>query len=329
VPGPHYGVDVSSNNAHPINWPALFTYLSARGGGAKPFAIIKISQGTGYVNPDASGDIAAAKAAGFVVGGYLMDQGNDDPAAEEAVFRANSAGVPQFDDDELPEGLSTQAYIAHLQSLVAQDPGAPDYLNQSEEDEGFPAEAGIWEANYNGQPGVTHRPGVLIHQFTATGQVPGCAGEFDLNCWLGSEAQFSQFFGLPLPGGMQMGDFPGAVAAEITADGNGAWVVTPNGNVYTAGDAQEYGTLTTDGVTDVDDIVGIFRSWAGNGYYLLGADGAVYAFGDAAFHGSYPGLPAADTQGQRSFGGGSLKLHFGGTGYTLVALDGSRYGFGS
>lgn len=183
---PHFGVDVSSNNPHPINWPALFSALKGAGLGATPFAIVKISQGTGYVNPDAGEDLAAAKAAGFVVGGYLMDQGNADPAAEEAIFRAHISGVPQFDDDELPEGLSTGAYIAHLESLVAQDPAAPQYLNQSEEG-GFPSGAGIWEANYNGRPGVVHRTGVLIHQYTSSATVPGCAGVFDLNCWLGQK----------------------------------------------------------------------------------------------------------------------------------------------
>lgn len=192
-----YGVDVSSNNPHPIAWPALFAYLEGQGG-QQPFAIVKISQGTGYVNGDAQNDIAAARAAGFIVGGYLMDQGNDAPASEEALFRANSEGVPQFDDDELPEGLSQSGYIAHLQSLVAVA-DVPQYLNQSEEDEGYPTGAGVWEANYNGEPGVTHRTGVLIHQYTSSGEVPGAVGEFDLNCWTGSEAQFDEFFGLAAP----------------------------------------------------------------------------------------------------------------------------------
>lgn len=193
----HYGTDVSSNNVHPIAWPALFAHLKNLGGDT-PFAIVKISQGTGYVNPDAAKDIAAARAAGFIVGGYLMDQGNDAPAAEEATFKAHSQGVPQFDDDELAERLSTSAYIAHLQSLVAVA-DVPQYLNQSEENEGFPAGAGIWEANYNNQPGVTHRQGVLIHQYTSSGSVPGAQGVFDLNCWTGSEAQFNEFFGLKPP----------------------------------------------------------------------------------------------------------------------------------
>lgn len=129
---------------------------------------------------------------------------------------------------------------------------------------------------------------------------------------------------------IDLSNFPGAISAESTASGKGAWVVTANGNVYTTGDAQEYGTLTTVGVKNVTNIVGIFRSFTGNGYYLLGSDGGVFAFGDAKVApspSSYPGLPAADRQGDRSFG--VLKVHFGGNGYTLIALDGSFYSFGS
>jgi lysozyme len=205
---PPYGVDVSSNNHHPINWGALASYLRGLGGGAQPFAIVKISQGIGYVNPYASEDIAAARAAGFAVGGYLMDQGNAAPVSEEAVFQAHSEGVPQFDDDELPEGLTTKAYIAHLDGLVAQDPAALNYLNQSEENEGFPAGGGTWEANYNNQPGVVHRSGVLIHQYTSSATVPGCSGLFDLNVWLGTATAFNALFRLTPP--------PVAVATTAT-----------------------------------------------------------------------------------------------------------------
>lgn len=133
----------------------------------------------------------------------------------------------------------------------------------------------------------------------------------------------------PLPGGASMADFPGAVAVAQTADGKGAWVVSNTGAIYTAGDAPYLKGLSDVGVHNVTNIVGIFRSFDGGGYYLLGADGGVFAFGDAQSFGAYPGLPAADRQGSRSFGAGSLAVHWGGTGYTLTALDGSSYGFGT
>jgi hypothetical protein len=297
----HYGFDISSNNRHPLDWAAAYRYFIALGDGAQPFVIEKISQGTGYVNEFAKGDIAAAHAAGFIVGGYLMDQGNDSVVAEEALFRANSAGVAQFDDDELPEGLSTGAYIAHLQSLVAQA-DVPQYLNQSEENEGFPPGAGIWEANYNGQPGTVHRAGVLIHQYTSNGVVPGCSGVFDLNVFLGNEAQFDQFFGITI--GAQMPTAP-TTAPSITEENrmiastptdNGYWVCNVNGEIESFGDAQYLGALNAiiQGGEQVpvqylvpgDMVTGFTAHKTAQGYWISTAKGFVYAFGAAVSHGN-------------------------------------------
>ena len=243
---PIFGVDVSSNNPHPINWPALFSALKGAGLGATPLAIVKISQGTGYVNPDAGEDLAVAKAAGFVVGGYLMDQGNADPAAEEAIFRAHISGVPQFDDDELPEGLSTGAYIAHLESLVAQDPAAPQYLNQSEEGAGYRPgrESG---RPTTGRPGVVHRTGVLIHQYTSSATVPGCAWVCSTSTagWGQKRNSVSSSEHFQEVGRWAI--FPMRSGPSWTADGNGAWVVASDGGVFTAGDAQFYGVARREG----------------------------------------------------------------------------------
>jgi hypothetical protein len=188
-----YGVDISSNNAHPINWTALFTFLKNLGGGAQPYVIIKATQGTGYINGDLKADIAAAKAAGFAVAAYLMDQGNDNVASEEALFKSVCEGLPQFDDDELPEGSSTATYIAHLKALDAQDPAAEDYLNQSEVAEGFSEGDGLWLAEYNDEPNVVSHP-CEQHQYTDALTIPGCAGVFDGNVWLGTPARFAASF---------------------------------------------------------------------------------------------------------------------------------------
>lgn len=213
----HYGVDCSSNNSHPMNWAAIFSYLYGLGG-AQPFAIIKITQGTGYTNPYAIQDIADAKAAGFAVGGYLMDEGSADPAAEEALYR-RLTGVPQFDDDELPDGLTDAQYIAHLQGLIAQQP-AIQYLNQSEVASGYPQGSGLWLAQYNNTPGVTKYP-CIIHQYNDVGVIPGCAGEFDLNVWCGTETQFSQTFGTaPSPSPSTPKEGP-SMLSEIITTANG------------------------------------------------------------------------------------------------------------
>lgn len=189
----HFGVDVSSNNPHPLDYAAVVAYLRQLGGGAQPFVVVKVCQGTGYVNPYAQGDVAGFRAAGAAVAGYLMDEGAADVSAEEATYRQVAGVLPQTDDDELPDGLSPAAYADHCRRLVAENPAAADYLNQSEVAGGFPVGGGLWLAQYNGDPGVTAYP-CLIHQYSDAGQIPGVAGDFDLNAWTGSEAQFSAFF---------------------------------------------------------------------------------------------------------------------------------------
>jgi hypothetical protein len=193
----HYGVDVSSNNEHPMAYAAIVAYLSGLGGGATPFVIVKITQGTGYINPDDAVDVAGFRAAGAVVAGYLMDQGNASVTAEEALF-ARTVNLPQADDIELPEGLSVAEYIAHSHDLIAVDPAALSYLNQSEVGEGFPEGSGLWLAEYNDEPGTTSHA-CTVHQFTMTGTIPGAGGEFDINVWCGSEASFSAFFRIAAP----------------------------------------------------------------------------------------------------------------------------------
>jgi len=195
--GQHFGVDVSSNNAHPIAWTSLATALVRLGGGDQPFVFVKITQGTTYVNPFASGDVAAARAAGFAVGGYLMDEGTADPGAEIALYDRTAAGLPVADDDELPDGLTSAEYAAHLAKLVALR-AAPQYLNQSEVASGFPSGSGLWLAEYNGTPGSTSSP-CLVHQYDDAATFPGVTGAFDADAWCGSDDAFFAFFHLPTP----------------------------------------------------------------------------------------------------------------------------------
>lgn len=197
---PHTGIDISSNNIHPIDWPLLYATLKAMGGGAEPFVIVKATQGTFYVNPDFTGDVAGARAAGFkAVGAYLMDQGNDPVGSEEALYRRVAGSLPQFDDDELPTGDSAVAYAVHCSQLLAQAPAMP-YYNQSQENTGvFPTGNGAWEANYNNTPGIVHGPNVKLHQYTSVGHVAGIAGNVDVNAWVGTEVDFDAMFQLATP----------------------------------------------------------------------------------------------------------------------------------
>jgi Glycosyl hydrolases family 25 len=298
-----YGVDISSNNVHPIAWSTLFAFLKGLGGGAQPFVIIKATQGTGYVNGDLKADIAAAKAAGFAVAAYLMDQGNDNVASEEALFKQVCEGLPQFNDDELPEGDSTSSYIAHLKQLDAQDPGADDYLNQSEVAAGYSEGAGLWLAEYNGEPDVVSHP-CEMHQYTNNLTVPGCAGVFDANKWLGTPARFAVCFAYvtgaapaaptPLPSkeqAMTALNRPIIDDADHIVNGvvTGYWLVGQDGGLFAFGSAEQLGFPATVTLKPGDLIVSMKPSLTGNGLRLVGSNGGVYCLGDAPFFGSLPG----------------------------------------
>ena len=192
-----YGIDVSSNNPHPIDWTAAYNYLRGLGGG-KPFVFVKINQGVDYLNPYAQGDIQAARSAGFAVGGYNMTVGTEDATGQQNFYRSAVAGLPEGFDVELPQGATTAEYIAQTQQFVALNNSGLVYLNQAEVQEGFPTGAGLWLAQYNNDPGFTAFP-CMIHQYNNAGTIPGCAGIFDLNVWMGTNAQFNTFFGITPP----------------------------------------------------------------------------------------------------------------------------------
>lgn len=264
----HYGIDISSAQPHPINWAAAFAALSALGGGGQPYVIVKATQGTGYINPFFAGDIAAARAAGFAVAAYLFDQGNLDPAAEEAFFRATAGTLPQWDDDETPAGSGN--YATHCQVLVAQDTAAGVYLNQSEENAGFPHGAAVWEANYNGQPGVTHLAGVLNHQYSDAGQVAGIAGPVDMNFWTGTEAQFAAWFHLTPSFTAGSGGGEESTMALVSATGRlDLFTIGADGNVWHYQASNAPGMETVTGVKVGGQSKTVQAAWAADGSAIV------------------------------------------------------------
>ena len=284
----HYGIDVSSNNAHPIDYAAAVAALRQMGNGAQPFVIVKATQGSWYVNPDFAADVAGFKAAGAAVGAYLMDEGNADVATEEAFYRRVAGPIPQYDDDELPMGNSD--YVAHCAALVAQNPKASDYLNQSEEDEGFPPGAGIWEANYNNQPGVTHRPGVLIHQYSDVGRVAGIQGDVDLNVFLGTETQFAEMFAY-VKGDPSVPTLNAPIVDVVMRPQNdGYWLIAQDGGVFAFGAAKAFTDPAVGKLTSGHYVRAAASTPTGLGLVVVASDGGVFCLGDAQYHGSIPAL---------------------------------------
>ena len=112
-----YGVDVASYQSTTVNYT-----------GAK-FAIIKLTQGTDYLNPKADQQIKSAKANGLLVGGYFYaNHGNSVSKARSeakyAVAKAKTLGIPEgsyiADDFEQGSGNSVNGGVqANTDAIMA------------------------------------------------------------------------------------------------------------------------------------------------------------------------------------------------------------------
>ena len=108
------------------------------------------------------------------------------------------------------------------------------------------------------------------------------------------------------------------VGMAPTADGNGYWLVSSDGGVFTFGDAGFAGS--SGGIVLAQPIVGMAADAATGGYWLVARDGGVFAF-DAPFDGSMGGTPLD----QPIVG---MAATPDGGGYWLVASDGGLFAFG-
>ena len=111
VPKRSYGVDVASYQSTIVNYA-----------GAK-FALVKLTEGTGYINPKASSQIKSAKAQGLYVGGYFYANHSESVSrakseAKYAVEKAKALGIPKgaviADDFENVDGNSVKAKYKSL-----------------------------------------------------------------------------------------------------------------------------------------------------------------------------------------------------------------------
>lgn len=112
-----YGVDLASYQS---------TSVSCRG---TKFAIVKLTQGTDYLNPKAGAQIKSAKANGLLVGGYFYaNHGNSVSRARSeakyAVAKAKTLGIPEgsylADDFEQGSGNSVNGGVqANTDAIMA------------------------------------------------------------------------------------------------------------------------------------------------------------------------------------------------------------------
>lgn len=179
-----FGVDVSSFQG---------TDLSNYARNGAQYAIVKLTEGTGYVNPHAAGQIASAKANNMMVMAYHFARFNGSVAeaqAEANYFLANASSLPKGSvlilDDEASfsgsQSANTQAAIAFMQAI--QNAGYVPYiytsssmghnqLNINSIESAFPNS--YWVAAYPNGNGATSspdygyfpsNPGVVMWQYT-------------------------------------------------------------------------------------------------------------------------------------------------------------------
>jgi hypothetical protein len=88
---------------------------------------------------------------------------------------------------------------------------------------------------------------------------------------------------------------PGQQSAPVTSavrtpDGNGYWILFSNGAVAGYGDAEDLGGPVGT-VGGANPASAIFTTADGGGYWVASANGAVYPYGDAPNDGSMAGRP--------------------------------------
>lgn len=193
----HRGIDRSSNNGlvtDPVAWKQAHDFLQNQGGGAQPFVIEKIGEGTGYANPDAHPEIVAAKAAGFAVAGYgFAHLDKDTPAAEVSFWRRiDQDALPIEEDWEVGGTGTVGAAMTELSDLGGQSLlyGNQTYMAVARQ-RGVPIGRVGWLAEYDGH--ATPNLPCIIYQNTDALVVPGL-GSCDGNRFLGSDADFAHLF---------------------------------------------------------------------------------------------------------------------------------------
>ena len=112
-----YGVDVASYQSTSVS------YIGAK------FAIVKLTQGTDYLNPKAGAQIKSAKANGLLVGGYFYANHSNSVSraraeAKYAVAKAKALGIPEgsylADDFEQGSGNSVNGGVqANTDAVLA------------------------------------------------------------------------------------------------------------------------------------------------------------------------------------------------------------------
>ncbi len=316
------GVDVSEFQAA-IDWNAV----KASG---RSFAIARVADGLGHVDPTFPQNWAGIKAAGMVRGVYQFYRASQDGTAQanlllDHVGALGAGDLPPVLDVEVTDGVGAaqilsgiRAWTARIQQATGRKPiiyTAPGFWDGLGAGHDFEAADTLWVADwFVSCPVPASSWGTWkMWQYVDNGSVPGIGGAVDLDRFSGSLADLDAL----AAGGATNEPYYRGMARD--ASGNGYWLVGSDGGVFTFGDAAFYGSMG--GKTLNAPVVAIAATPSGKGYWLAASDGGLFSFGDAGFYGSMGGKTLnAPIVGMASSPSGA--------GYWLVASDGGLFAFG-
>ena len=190
------------------------------------FAFVKATEGTSYVNPNYSGQVAHARSAGLVVGHYHF--GKSGGAAEADYFLSKvklSAGdILAFDWEAT--GVTQGARDAFLTRVKSKAPGHKvvlycntDFWKNRDSNNGGPMD-GLWIADPNnaaGKPGIQHA--WVFHQYSFAGGIDKNVANFPdaahLRAWATPPAPKPAPAPAPAPTGGHAADVLRVAKAEI------------------------------------------------------------------------------------------------------------------
>lgn len=191
-----YGIDVSYYQGV-INWSSV----KAAG---KQFAIIRVSDGTGFLDPKFVTNWKNAKAAGLAVGAYQFFRPNQDATAQADLFvnQLNAVGfgandLPPVIDVEVTGGVSGSTVAARVNTWLNRVKSRTGRLPALYTSPGFWSSIGnptpsllpyIWDAHWGVScPSLPPAwPRLRFWQYSSKGSVSGISGDVDLDIYNGT-----------------------------------------------------------------------------------------------------------------------------------------------
>jgi GH25 family lysozyme M1 (1,4-beta-N-acetylmuramidase) len=308
------GIDVSSAQ-HPggagIDWASV-------AGAGYSFAFVKATEGTSYVNPYYSGDVASAKSSGLYVAAYHFARPDISAGAAQADYLLNSAPYsadghtfpPAVDVEYNPYGaecygLSSSQLVAWIQSFsseILSRVGYPpfiyttaDWWNTCAGSTAFTSNP-LWVAAYS-----TTRPPLppgwstwTFWQYTSAGSVPGISGNVDLSYFNGSSTDLAVLAGSAPPAfGKAVFDAAGNLYVMTEGPDNSLY-----GTIRYASDGSWHGPFAIDGSRATYATPSPVFDAAGNLYVMTqGPANSLYGTIRYASDGSWHGPFAIDGPG--------------------------------